>query len=123
MARGWWVTPGARVLCDLAEIVGLRPALSAAMAPTKQRRRGHDRGEVLVDLAVMLADGGTTISDLVTLIDQPSLFGQVASVATAWRTLEAIDEAALARAGGGSGRGSGRGVGGRRRPGGLRGRY
>ena len=88
---------GSRALCDLAEIVGLRPALSAAMASTKQRQRGHDRGGVLVDLAVMLADGGTTISDLVTLINQPSLFGQVASVATAWRTLDAVDEAALAR--------------------------
>ncbi len=27
----------------------------------------------------------------------PNLFGQVASVPTAWRTLEAIDDAALAR--------------------------
>ena len=34
------------------------------MAPTKQRRRGHDRGQVLVDLAVAIADGATTISDL-----------------------------------------------------------
>jgi hypothetical protein len=84
---------GARVLCDLAEALGLTGALSAAMGPTKQRQRGHDRGQVLVDLAVMLADGGTTISDLVTLSNQPALFGEVASVATAWRTLNAIDEA------------------------------
>jgi hypothetical protein len=88
---------GSRALCDLAEIVGLHAALSAAMASTRQRRGGRDRGQVLVDLAVMLADGGTTISDLVTLIDQPSLFGEVASVATAWRTLDAIDTAALGR--------------------------
>jgi hypothetical protein len=88
---------GARLLCDLADELGLTGALSAAMAPTKQRRRGHDRGQVLVDLAVMLADGGTTISDLVTLIHQPSLFGAVASVPTAWRTLEAIDGDASAR--------------------------
>jgi hypothetical protein len=90
---------GARLLCDLADEVGLTGALSQAMAPTKQRQRGHDRGQVLVDLAVMLADGGTTISDLVTLINQPSLFGEVASVATAWRTLEAIDDETLARIG------------------------
>ena len=63
------------------------------MAPTKQRRRGHDRGQVLVDLAVMIADGGEAISDLAVLRDQPSLFGEVASIATAWRTLEAVDEA------------------------------
>lgn len=84
-------------MCDLAETLGLRAGLSAAMAGTKQRRRGHDRGEVLVDLAVMIADGGTTISDLVTLSDQPGLFGPVASVATAWRTLRSVDETVLAQ--------------------------
>ena len=88
---------GVRVLCDLADELGLTEGLSAAMAPTKRRRRGHDRGEVLVDLAVMLADGGEAISDLRVLADQPVLFGEVASLATAWRTLEAIDEQALAR--------------------------
>lgn len=67
------------------------------MAPTKQRRRGHDRGGVLVDLAVMLGDGGETISDLAVLRDQPDLFGVVASHATVWRTLAAVDEAALSR--------------------------
>src|SRR5947209_18354087 len=48
---------GARLLCDLADAVGLTEGLSAAMAPTKKRRRGHDRGQVLVDLAVTIADG------------------------------------------------------------------
>jgi hypothetical protein len=68
-----------------------------AMAPTKQRRRGHDRGEVLVDLAVMVADGGEAISDLASLRDQRALFGEVASNPTARRTLEAVDEEALDR--------------------------
>ena len=81
---------GARLLCDLADELRLTTGLSAAMAATKQRDRGHDRGEVLVDLAVMLADGGEAISDLAVLRDQPVLFGDVASVPTAWRTLEAI---------------------------------
>jgi hypothetical protein len=88
---------GARLLADLADELGLTKALSAAMAPTKQRRRGHDRGEVLVDVAVMLADGGDTISDVAVLRDQPDLFGAVASHATVWRTLEAVDAATLAR--------------------------
>jgi hypothetical protein len=65
------------------------------MAPTKQRRRGHDRGEVLRDLAVMVADGGIRISDLAVLRNQPELFEGVASTPTAWRTLEAIDETVL----------------------------
>ena len=85
------------MLVDVANAVGLSEALSAAMAPTKQRGRGHDRGRVLVDLAVMLADGGDTISDLAVLRNQPALFGEVASLATAWRTLEAIDDACLDR--------------------------
>ena len=88
---------GARLLCELADAVGLSEALSAAMASTKQRRRGHDRGQVLVDLAVMIADGGETISDLAVLRNQPGLFGEVASGSTAWRALEAVDDAALAR--------------------------
>ncbi|MGH3026805.1 MAG: transposase, partial [Gaiellaceae bacterium] len=96
-AKGVVAHAGARLLCELADDMGLSEALSVAMAPTKKRRRGHDRGEVLVDLAVALADGACTISDLRVLKDQPALFGDVASVATAWRALEAIDQAATAR--------------------------
>jgi hypothetical protein len=96
-AKGVVAHAGARLLCDLADDVGLTDELSVAMAPTKRRRRGHDRGEVLVDLAVAVADGATSISDLRVLSDQPALFGEVASAPTAWRTLESIDEAALAR--------------------------
>lgn len=88
---------GSRLLADLADQVGLTSGLSLAMAPTKQRHRGHDRGQVLTDLAVMIAGGGTTISDLAVLRDQPKLFGEVASTPTAWRTLEAIDAPALER--------------------------
>lgn len=88
---------GARLLCDLADELGLSGALSEAMAPTKQRRRGHDRGQVLVDMAVAIADGATTLSDVRVLGDQPALFGDVASVPTLWRTLEATDARALER--------------------------
>jgi hypothetical protein len=88
---------GTRLLTDLADRLGLTAALSEAMAATKQRRRGHDRGEVLIDVAVMIADGGDTISDVAVLRDQPDLFGAVASHPTVWRTLEAADDAALAR--------------------------
>jgi len=95
--RGVVAHAGARLLCELADELGLTDGLSAAMAPTKKRRRGHDRGEVLVDLAVAIADGATSISDLRVLANQPSLFGEVASTATAWRTLAAVDAAAAAR--------------------------
>lgn len=88
---------GARLLCDLADELGLTAGLSVAMAPTKSRRKGWDRGRVLVDLAVALADGAKSISDLRVLRNQPGLFGEVASLPTAWRTLEAIDDEALDR--------------------------
>src|SRR5215472_5583028 len=66
-AKGVVAHAGARLLCDLSDALGLSAGLSAAMAPTKQRRRGHDRGDVLVDLAVMIADGGEALSDLAVL--------------------------------------------------------
>jgi len=88
---------GARLLADLAEATGLTGAFSEALASSRQRRGGHDPGQVAVHLAAMLADGGETISDLAVLRDQAELFGPVASAATAWRVLDGIDEQALAR--------------------------
>jgi hypothetical protein len=52
---------------------------------------------VLVDVAVTIAGGGETISELKVLRNQPALFGKVASTPTAWRTLEAVDADALER--------------------------
>ena len=49
----------------------------------------------MTDLAVLLADGGETITDLAVLRDQPGLFGPVASTATAWRVLDAVDDGVL----------------------------
>ncbi|HZI39596.1 MAG TPA: IS1380 family transposase, partial [Acidimicrobiia bacterium] len=95
--RGVVAHAGARLLSDLADELGLTEGLSGAMAPTKRRRRGHDRGQVLVDLAAAVADGAEAISDLAVLRDQPALFGAVASTPTAWRTLEAVDDDALDR--------------------------
>jgi hypothetical protein len=50
------------LLSDLADEVGLIAELSAAIAPTNKRRRGHDRGRMLTDLAVSLVDGATSRS-------------------------------------------------------------
>lgn len=63
----------------LAERIGLTGALSAAMT-----RRGfvpsiHDRGQVLTDGAVLLADGGEAISDINVLRHQSQVLGPVAS--------------------------------------------
>jgi hypothetical protein len=86
---------GARLLCDLSGALGLTAGLSDALAPLKQRRRGHDRGQVLTHLAVAIADGATRVTDIAVLGRQPAVFGPVASVATTWRTLEALHGAAL----------------------------
>ena len=95
--RGVVAHAGARLLADLAETTGLTGTFSDALAGSRQRRGGHDPGRIAVDLAVMLADGGETISDLAVLRDQAELFGPVASPATAWRVLDRIDELALTR--------------------------
>jgi Transposase DDE domain group 1 len=86
---------GAALLGELADRLGLTRALG-------WRDRGgrrHREAAVLRDLAVMLADGGDCLSDLAALRDQPELFGQVASIPTAWRVLErvATDPDGLAR--------------------------
>ncbi len=44
----------------------------------------------------MVADGGDCLADLRALRDQPTLFGEVASDATAWRALAALDGERLA---------------------------
>jgi hypothetical protein len=74
----------------VAEKVGLTRALSGRLAGLKQRRSGHDLGRVVVDLAVMLADGGDCLADLGVLGDQDALFGAVASSSTAFRVIDRI---------------------------------
>jgi hypothetical protein len=88
---------GTRLLADLADATGLTSAMSEALAPLRQRASGHDPGRIAVDLATMLADGGEAISDLAVLRNQSELFGPVASAATAWRLLAALDDGALAQ--------------------------
>jgi hypothetical protein len=85
------------LLADMAEECGLQDDLSVALSPLVRRRRRHDPGRLLVDLAVMAADGGGYSSDLAPLRDQPALFGPVASQPTAWRLLDAIDDDVRAR--------------------------
>jgi hypothetical protein len=83
---------GSALLTELTDQLGLTAAAAAAaaMASTRTRRCAHDRGMVLRDLVVMLADGGDCVSDLAALRDQPDLFGEVASTSTAWRVVDAV---------------------------------
>lgn len=80
----------------LAERAGLRAGLSAAM-----RRRGfspvYDRGQVLVDLALMLVLGGEAISDFQGLRHLAPVTGPVPSTPTVWRALNEAGDLQLAR--------------------------
>jgi hypothetical protein len=88
--RGVVSHTGAVALRALADRSGLTAELSKATA-----RRGfvpvHDRGRVLTDLSVAVADGARVLSDLAVLRDQGELFGPVASGPTLWRTLDGLD--------------------------------
>ena len=80
----------------LADRTGLTKELSRVTA-----RRSfvpvHDRGQVLVDVAVMLADGGEAIGDINVLRHQGQVLGPVASAPTVWRSLDELTPAGLKR--------------------------
>jgi hypothetical protein len=81
---------GSALLAGVADTLGLTSGLSLRLAVLKARRRGHDPGRVIRDLAVMLADGGECVSDLRAVRDQEALFGAVASDSTAFRVIDRI---------------------------------
>jgi Transposase DDE domain group 1 len=89
---------GMALIRALADNTGLTAGLSKALA--SGRLLVHDRGRVVADLACAIADGAEVISDFRVMGDQEELFGLVASVPAAWRTLDEIargGERALAR--------------------------
>ena len=89
---------GTVLLAELADRIGLTAALSEATDGLRARRAGHDPGRVLVDVAVAIADGAVTITDVQALADQQGLHGPAGSVAstpTIWRVLAGIDAAML----------------------------
>ena len=55
---------GSALLAQVADKTGLTRALGVAVGEPGLRAGSHDRGRVLRDLAVMLADGGDCLSDL-----------------------------------------------------------
>lgn len=88
---------GAELLRELAGHTGLIDAWDQALIGTYKAMPIHFPGSVLSDLAVAIADGADSISDLKALRDQPGLFGSVASTPTAWRVLDRVSDAHLPR--------------------------
>lgn len=86
---------GSRLLADVADRTTLTGQLAVELAGLRRLRARHDPGRVLVDMAVAVADGATTISDVAVLADQAALFGAVASDSTCWRLLDQFDTVQL----------------------------
>ena len=82
---------GTALLVGVADRTGLTSALGVAMGGVRSRVSRHCPGRALRDVGVMLADGGDALCDLRVLRDEPVLFGPVASDATAWRAIAAVD--------------------------------
>ena len=81
---------GSALLAEVADKSGLTRALNVAVGESGLRAGSHDRGRVIRDLAVMLADGGDCLADLRAVGDQAVLFGATASPSTAFRVIDRI---------------------------------
>ncbi len=82
----WW-------LAELADQLGLTAGLRHAM-----RRflwRDHHPGTTMAMMILALADGATAMSDMAMLRGLRSLFGEVASTTTLWRTINRVGPAEL----------------------------
>jgi hypothetical protein len=84
---------GSALLAQVADRIGLTRALGVAVGERELRAGSHDRGRVIRDLAVMLADGGDCLADLRAVSDQAALFGSTASPSTAFRVIDRIASA------------------------------
>ena len=87
---------GGVLLRQCADRAGLTCALSAALA-VRGRSPGWDRGVVLVQLAVAIVLGATSMSDIAVLEQQAAVFGSPASDSTVRRALVELDAKATSR--------------------------
>jgi hypothetical protein len=88
---------GTALLSELADRTGLTGAMSEALDDCGISWNTHDPGVVLTHLAVAIADGADCLSDFESLREQSELFGDVASLSTAWRAVKATTSLELRR--------------------------
>jgi hypothetical protein len=88
---------GAALLRELAAATGLAGAVTGALLDSYRGFPLHMPGQVFADLAVAIADGVDAVTGIEVLRDREALFGPVASMPTAWRLLDRIDERHLPR--------------------------
>ena len=92
---------GLHALGSFADRIGLGASLSSLIVSGGERQPLHDRGKVLVQMALVLAGGGESCSDIEHLRVQDTFFGSVPSDTTVFRAfheLTAAGRAALAPA-------------------------
>ncbi|MBW4078613.1 MAG: IS1380 family transposase, partial [Acidobacteria bacterium] len=82
---------GLHALGALADQLGLGSSLSSRISPRGERLPLHDRGKVLVQMALVLAGGGECCADIEHLRAQEEMFGSVSSDSTVYRTLHEFD--------------------------------
>lgn len=95
--RGVVSHAGSALLRELATETGLAGAVSGALIDTYRGVPVHMPGQVFADLAVAIADGADAVTGIEVLGDREALFGPVASMPTAWRLLDRIDQPHLPR--------------------------
>ena len=81
---------GGVLLTSTVRAAGLDVALREALAPWRAPLARHDPAKVLLDLAMTLALGGDTCSDLAVVRAEPAIFGPVASDPTLSRVLNGL---------------------------------
>src|SRR6185437_10944598 len=88
---------GLHALGSFADALGLGDALSARIPVRSARMPVHDRGKLLVHAMLMLAGGGECCADIQHLRVEGSLFADVCSDSTLYRTFnEDVGEETLA---------------------------
>jgi hypothetical protein len=87
---------GGIILRGLADRTGLTAALGGALA-REDRFPEVDRGIAMASAAVMIALGGTSLSDIAVLGQLAPVFGEPVTWQTLRRTLDLADDATLAR--------------------------
>lgn len=83
---------GVGLLREMAEYTGLVDGVTDALIDTYAGVPIHAPGRVFTDMAVAIADGADAVSGIAVLRDREELFGPVASMPTAWRVLDRVDE-------------------------------
>src|SRR5450756_2937742 len=78
---------GGVLLTSTVRAAGLDELLSAELVGWRKPFAVHDPAKVLLDLAITLALGGDTCSDLAVVRAEPAVFGPVASDPTLSRTI------------------------------------